>query len=85
MEGAAGLLLNSSVKFIGWLSGFLNSKHALNDGTTSSRKMLELFFGRKRSVAFWTLVIIVVASFWICRLGLEVSRVQRRSRHRLTP
>ena len=52
MVGAAGLLLSSSVRFIGGLSEFPNSKQALNDGTTSLREMMELSTGRNRSVAF---------------------------------
>lgn len=64
------------MKVIGGLSGFLKSKQALNDGTTSSREMPELSIGRKRSVAFWTLAIIVVASFWICRLDIGVSKAE---------
>ena len=51
MVGAAGLLRISSVKFNGGLSGSLNSKQALNEGTTSSREVLELSIGRKRLVA----------------------------------
>lgn len=50
MVRAAGLLLSSSVKFIGGLSA--NSKQALNDGTAPSRETSELSIGRKRSVAF---------------------------------
>ena len=69
MFEAAELLLISSVKLIDGLSRFLNSKQALNDGNTSSREALELSIGRKRSLAFWILAIIVAASFWIWRLG----------------
>lgn len=76
MVDAAELLLISSVKFIGGLSGFRNSKQALNDGTTSSRDVFELSIGWKRSLALWTLVIIVVASFLICRLDIVVSKAQ---------
>lgn len=78
MYEVAELLLISSVKFIDRLSGFLNSKQALNDGTTSSREVLELSTGRKTSVAFWILAIIVAASFWIWRLG----RYQHKQKHR---
>lgn len=74
MVGAAEVLLISSVKFIDGLFGFLNSKQALKDGTTSSREVLELSIGRKRSVAFWTWAMIVVASFLICRLDINISK-----------
>lgn len=71
MVGANGLLLHSDVKLIGGLSGCLNSKQALNDGVISSREVMEMSMGRKRSVAFWTLAIMVSASFLIRRLGID--------------
>ena len=77
MVGANGLLLHSSVRFIGGLLGCLNSKQALNDGTISSREVMELSIGKKRLVASWTLAIMVAASFLIRRLGIEISKAQR--------
>ena len=50
MVGAAGLLLISSMKFKGGLSKLLNSKEALNEGKTSSREVVKLSIGRRRSV-----------------------------------
>lgn len=47
----------------------------LNDGTTSSREMLELSIGRKRPVAFQKLAIVVVASSWVCKLYIEVLQI----------
>lgn len=63
MVGANGLLLHSDVKLIGVPSGCMNSKQALKDGTISSREVVEMSVGRKRLVAFWTLAIMVAASF----------------------
>lgn len=65
------------MRFVGGLSGFLNSKQALNDGTVSSSEVMELSIGTKSSEAFWTLDIIVVASFLIWRLGIKMSKAQR--------
>ena len=77
MVGAAALLLISSVKFNDWLSEFSNSKQALNEGSTSSREVLELSIGRKSSVAFWMVVVMVVASFLSCRLDIAMSKVKK--------
>ena len=77
MVGVTGLLLHSRTRFVGGLFGFLNSKQALNDGTISSSDVVELSIGRKRSEAFRTLAIIVVASFLTCRLDFEVSKARR--------
>ena len=77
MVGANGLLLHSDVKFIGGLFGCLNSKQAMTDGVISSREVVRLSIGRKRSVAFWTLATMVAASFLIRRLGIEISKAQR--------
>ncbi len=51
MVGAAGLLVNSSMNFVGGRSGFSKSKQALKEGTTSSREVLDTSMGRKRLVA----------------------------------
>ena len=51
MVGAAGLLLISSMNFKGGLSELLNSKQALKEGRTSSREVVKLSIGRRRSVA----------------------------------